>query len=128
MPAARDRDRKKMGSGHMEVHLFRSTDHSSPDEFISMMFDICRTEDGKASVSVFLEEIRRTGLRVSDPRLRNMLRMLNNLKPHGLSSVEDLKLDAHTFKAVLNENMVLITKAMQNQLIIPGFEVPTYIV
>jgi hypothetical protein len=55
-----------------------------------------------------------------------MIRMLNNLKPHGLTSVEDLKLDPHTFKTVLNENMVLITKALQNQMISPAFEVRKY--
>ena len=51
-----------------------------------------------------------------------MMRKLDNLKPHTLPSVEDLKLDAGTFKAVLSENVVLITKALQNQMIIPAFE------
>ncbi len=27
----------------------------SPEEYLSMMFDVCRTEDGKASVGLFLE-------------------------------------------------------------------------
>ena len=27
----------------------------SPDEFLSMMFDICKLEDGKACVSLFLD-------------------------------------------------------------------------
>ena len=60
--------------------------------------------------------MRRTGIRVSDPRLKNMIRLLNNLKAPGLTSIEDLKLDANSFKSVLNENMVLITKALQNQV------------
>ena len=62
------------------------------------------------------QEVRRTGIRVSDPRLKNMIRLLNNLKAPGLTSIEDLKLDANSFKSVLNENMVLITKALQNQV------------
>ena len=53
---------------------------------------------------------------MSDPRLKNMIRLLNNLKAPGLTSIEDLKLDANSFKSVLNENMVLITKALQNQV------------
>jgi len=93
-----------------------------PDEFLSMMFDICKLEDGKACVSLFLDEVRRTGIRVSDPRLKNMIRLLNNLKAPGLNSIEDLKLDANSFKSVLNENMVLITKALSNQMIIPAFD------
>ena len=63
-----------------------------------------------------MQEVRRTGIRVSDPRLKNMIRLLNNLKAPGLNSIEDLKLDANSFKSVLNENMVLITKALSNQV------------
>ena len=50
------------------------------------------------------------------------MQMLNKLKPHTLAMVEDLKLDATTFLAVLRENVVLITKALQNHMIIPAFE------
>lgn len=108
-----------------------------------MMFDVCRTEDGKASVGLFLEvldqyntlhkqstmhlasgalqELEKTGIRRSDPRLEHMTRMLRALKPNGMA-MEDLKLDVGTFKTVLSENVVLITKALQNQVIIPAFE------
>ena len=87
-----------------------------------MMFEICRTEDGKASIGQFLEEVQKTGIRQTDPRMENMMKMLNTLKPYTVSSVEDLKLDLNTFKTVLSENVVLITKALQNQMIIPAFD------
>ena len=120
--------------------------HFSPEEYLTLMFDICRTEDGKASISMLLEvgqlksgrtffiriilislklsiqEIQKTGIRTTDPRLENMMRMLENLKPYALPSIEDLKLDVQTFKSVLCENVVLVTKALQNQMIIPAFE------
>ncbi len=87
-----------------------------------MIFEIYRTEDGKASVGQFLEEVEKTGIRKSDPRMANMMKMLHTLRPYTLSSVEDLKLDLGTFKTVIAENVVLITKALQNQLVIPAFE------
>ncbi len=68
------------------------------------------------------QELERTGIQRSDPRLENMMRMLKALKPHALASVEELKLEIGTFKTVLSENVVLVTKALQNQMIIPAFE------
>lgn len=51
-----------------------------------------------------------------------MMKMLRNLKPLKLASIEQLKLDAQTFKTVVNENVVLITKAVKNQMAIPAFD------
>ena len=87
-----------------------------------MLFDICRTEDGKASVHVLLEELRKTGIRPDDPRLRHMIGMLERLKPLGMSSIDKLQLDALTFKTVVSENIVLINKAFRNQMVIPAFD------
>lgn len=64
----------------------------------------------------------KTGLRNTDPRLKNMMLMLENFKPPTLESVEQLRLDPVTFKTVLSENIVLITKAFRNQMVIPAFE------
>ena len=35
------------------IHDLR--EFSSPDEYLQMMYDVCRTEDGKASIAIFLE-------------------------------------------------------------------------
>ena len=51
-----------------------------------------------------------------------MMKMLRTLKPHTLTSIKQLRLDALTFKSVLSENIVLITKAFKNQMVIPAFE------
>lgn len=51
------------------------------------------------------------------------MKMLHKLKPHTLGSVEDLKLDVQTFTTVMRENVVLITKALHNHMIIPAFDV-----
>jgi hypothetical protein len=49
-----------------------------------------------------------------------MVSMLKNLS--SLPSFENLRLDHNTFKAVLSENIVFITKAFQNRMVIPAFE------
>ena len=49
-----------------------------------------------------------------------MYKMLQKLST--TSDVSNLKLDPHTFKTVLSENIVFITKAFQNRLVIPAFE------
>lgn len=49
--------------------------------------------------------------------------MNNLLKKLSVSSnFDNLKLDAVTFKHVLSENIVFVTKAFQNRLVIPAFD------
>ena len=67
-----------------------------------------------------MQELGKLGIRQTDPRLSNMYKMLQKLST--TSDVSNLKLDPHTFKTVLSENIVFITKAFQNRLVIPAFE------
>jgi hypothetical protein len=60
------------------------------------------------------------GIRETDPRLKNMYKLLKSLATS--STFENLKLEPATFKTVLSENIVFITKAFQNRLVIPAFE------
>ena len=60
------------------------------------------------------------GIQQDDPRLRNMYTVLSNLST--TPNFENLKLDPNTFKHVLSENIVFVTKAFQNRLVIPAFE------
>ena len=66
------------------------------------------------------QELAKIGVRPTDPRLKNMVGMLKNLST--LPNFENLRLDHQTFKTVLSENIVFITKAFQNRMIIPAFE------
>jgi len=91
------------------------------EEQISIILDICKDEEsGKADIKAFYNELGKLGIRQTDPRLSNMYKMLQKLST--TSDVSILKLDPHTFKAVLSENIVFITKAFQNRLVIPAFE------
>ena len=87
-----------------------------------MFFDLCRTENGKISVGAFLEELARFGILSDDPRLEQMMFLLNKLKPNSALTVGELKLEPQAFKAVLSENIVLINKALQNSFIMADFE------
>ena len=53
-------------------------------------------------------------------RLKNMYALLSNLAMG--PNLDNLKLDPNTFRAALSENIVFITKAFQNRLVIPAFE------
>ena len=57
---------------------------------------------------------------MDDPRLRNMYCMMQSLTTS--PTFDNLKLEPSTFKAVLSENIVFITKAFQNRLVIPAFD------
>ncbi len=59
------------------------------------------------------------GIMSDDPRLSGMNKMLTSFSSTGSL---DLKLDPATFKTVLAENIVFITKCFQNRLVIPAFE------
>lgn len=92
----------------------------SPEENIALLFDVCRDDDGKASIKAFFEELSKMGIRQTDPRLKNMIQLLNKLSING--NIDRLRLDANTFRTVMNENIVLITAAFQNRMVIPAFE------
>ena len=95
-----------------------------PDyEFLlSSICDYCRCDDGKISIGLFLEELQRTGIRCTDPRLTYMMKMLYNMKPHSVIHVSNMTLDTGAFRTILTKNTWLINKSFQNQFIIPKFQ------
>ena len=67
------------------------------------------------------QELQRTGIRCTDPRLTSMMKMLYNMNPHGLTNVSSMTLDTGAFRTILTKNTWLINKSFQNQFIIPKF-------
>ena len=53
--------------------------------------------------------------------LKGMHDVLKNLSSS--PTFDNLKLDANTFRQILAENIVFVTKAFKNRLVIPDFEV-----
>ena len=61
-------------------------------------------------------------MRIDDKRLKSVQSTLEMLRPYTLPSIDGLRLDFQTFKTVVGENMVLLTKSFQNRMVIPAFE------
>lgn len=88
----------------------------------TLLFDVL-SENDKVSVGKFLEVLIRTGLRSTDPRLRETMANFTLLKKkhkHN-ESIESIQLDAETFKECIHDNVVLIGRALRNHFIVPEF-------
>ncbi|XP_075168216.1 glutaminase isoform X3 [Haematobia irritans] len=91
-----------------------------------VLFDMFYNEEtGLISMGKFLAALKTTGIRRSDPRVKEL--MDNLKKVHKLnnyetgSSPETQNLNRETFKAVVAQNIVLIAKAFRQQFVIPDF-------
>ncbi len=64
---------------------------------MSTLYDVCKDDDGKALVKSLFDELSKTGIRSTDPRLDHMVKMLDMLRPLGMPSIEKLRLDAQVY-------------------------------
>ena len=64
-------------------------------------------------------------LRADCPNIYTVLKGMHDILKNLSSSptFDSLKLDANTFRQILAENIVFVTKAFKNRLVIPDFEV-----
>jgi len=90
-----------------------------------VLFDIFKHNEADYLVTGdFLAALWSTGLRSSDPRLSELMSNLQKIQ-HDLNShrsLEQLRLTREQFKQVVNENIVLISRAFRRQFVIPEFE------
>jgi len=95
-----------------------------------MLFEVFKSEDAHEIDSIalgqFVVALENTGLRRSDPRLAEMLAKVNiyakNEGPELNGDILDQKIiDRVEFKNLIIENIVLISRALRHQLIIPEF-------
>lgn len=91
-----------------------------------VLFDMFYNEEtGLLSMGKFLAALKTTGIRKTDPRIKELMENLK--KVHKLSnyesgsSAETQNLNRETFKGVIAQNIVLIAKAFRQQFIIPDF-------
>ncbi|XP_049306726.1 glutaminase liver isoform, mitochondrial isoform X2 [Bactrocera dorsalis] len=112
-----DSDENDPTDGHREQEQRNAED---------VLFDMFYNEEtGLISMGKFLAALKTTGIRRSDPRIRELMENLK--KVHKLSnyetgsSAETQNLNRETFKAVVAQNIVLIAKAFRQQFIIPDF-------
>ncbi|XP_022711478.1 glutaminase liver isoform, mitochondrial-like isoform X2 [Varroa jacobsoni] len=99
-------------------------DDAPPVNVEDILFDMFKETDDTISVGKFFSALFATGLKKSDHRLKEMMTNLRAVHKEkgGMGSVESLSLDKATFKNVLKENIVLITRALRHQFVIPDFQ------
>ncbi|GFO44850.1 glutaminase kidney isoform, mitochondrial [Plakobranchus ocellatus] len=87
------------------------------------LFDYLSDDQGKLAISKFLQALRATGLRESDPRLKEAMTNLSNVQNEvsDLDTVQNVFIDRETFRECIADNIILIAKAFRNQFIIPEF-------
>ncbi|XP_015783490.1 glutaminase liver isoform, mitochondrial-like [Tetranychus urticae] len=89
-----------------------------------VLFDMFADSSGKVRVNKFFSALSATGLHVNDPRLKEITSKLNSIwkEKQESGSFEALTLDRETFGSVIKENIVLISKALRYQFVIPEFQ------
>ncbi|XP_034111628.1 glutaminase liver isoform, mitochondrial isoform X3 [Drosophila albomicans] len=111
----------KQREEHAKLH--REQEQRNAEDVLFDMF--ASEETGLISMGKFLAGLKTTGIRRTDPRVREL--MDNLKKVHKLnnyetgSSAETQHLNRETFKAVVSPNIVLIAKAFRQQFVIPDF-------
>lgn len=89
-----------------------------------VLFEMFKNDRDLVPVGKFLAALQATGLRKNDPRLRETMNHLKKVLEKNVaevSSYEALNLDRNTFKNVIMENIVLISRAFRGQFVIPDF-------
>ncbi|XP_046647424.1 glutaminase liver isoform, mitochondrial-like isoform X1 [Daphnia pulicaria] len=112
------------------IEEFGSTTTGEKDSSISvedLLYDIFKHNDADhLVVGDFLAALWATGLRSTDPRLSELIQNLNKIQQDlgrdGPGNLDNLKLNREQFKASINENIVLISRAFRRQFVIPEFE------
>ncbi|XP_022257118.1 glutaminase kidney isoform, mitochondrial-like, partial [Limulus polyphemus] len=89
-----------------------------------VLFEMFQDTNEKVSVAKFLTALSATGLRKGDPRLKEMMTQLRTVHKQtpDVGSPEALYLDKATFKKVVRENIVLISRAFRHHFVIPDFQ------
>lgn len=83
-------------------------------------------ETGLLSMGRFLAALRNTGLRKSDPRLREMMDNVRRIQKTASAtdgaSVDTQNLDLESFRSIVSHNISLISRAFRHQFVIPEFQ------
>ncbi|XP_030748653.1 glutaminase kidney isoform, mitochondrial isoform X2 [Sitophilus oryzae] len=97
-------------------------DNINTDEVLFEMFK--NKETGLLPIGKFLNALRATGLRKTDPRLKEMIEMLKTLVKSNSDgySIDTQKLNLINFKSIIAPNLGLISRAFRRQFIIPEFQ------
>ena len=101
-------------------------DQKTPEELIFELFKI--PNKNEASIGKLLTVLKSYGLQESDPRLKPMMDKIwkiEQMKEEVSNEAKDpkhWKLSQEDFKLCINESLTLISRTLQNNLIIPSWQ------
>ena len=80
-------------------------------------------ETNLISINKFLNALSATGIRSTDPRLKETIEKLRRIARDKriVGSIESMNLDHETFKNIVRDNIVLISRSLRQQIMIPDF-------
>ncbi|KAK3859166.1 hypothetical protein Pcinc_034693 [Petrolisthes cinctipes] len=96
----------------------------TPINVEDQLFDMFKDEkDDTIHMGKFLAALSESGLRKSDPRLKelrnNLYEMHTQLENPRVASPTTLTLDKTSFKRVIQDNIIIISRALRHQFVIP---------
>ncbi|XP_022300661.1 glutaminase kidney isoform, mitochondrial-like isoform X1 [Crassostrea virginica] len=117
---------------HEALHVDQADTDWNIDQFEDRLFEILSDSNGKVSVAKFKSILAFSGLKDTDPRLKecmtNFENVLQSNQPDHQDSAKSmdyyggLYLDKKTFKECIQENIILISKSMKNDFIVPEWQ------
>jgi len=110
-------------SSHICVEdKFRSSDAKGISETIFNLFRDAETNT--INIGHLFSVVELSGIRRSDPRLKNLLQKVTSyheLNSHHFNTLENLYLDEKTFTRLTADDLVVLSQAVRNDVIIPDF-------
>lgn len=116
---------------HEALHQVEHSDAEwNIDQFEDRLFEILSDPNGRVSVAKFKSMLAFSGLRDTDPRLKECMANFENVlqlnQPDHDSKTTDyyggLTVDKKTFKDCIQDNIILISKSLKNDFIIPEWQ------
>ncbi|XP_061174217.1 glutaminase kidney isoform, mitochondrial-like isoform X1 [Saccostrea echinata] len=113
---------------HEALQLEYSDAEWNTDQFEERLFEILADSNGRVSVAKFKSVLAFSGLKDTDPRLKECMNNFENVLSrydHENKSTDQyggFTLDKKAFKECIQDNIILISKAMKNDFIIPEWQ------
>uniref|UniRef100_A0A4W5P7N1 glutaminase n=1 Tax=Hucho hucho TaxID=62062 RepID=A0A4W5P7N1_9TELE len=109
----------KLTTSLFTVCICRSNGKGLFSEVEDMLFYTITEGQKQVPVSHFISALKRTGLNVSDPRLKNCM---DKLQRSVSESFHDVMMDRELFHKCVGGNIVLLIQAFRKKFIIPEFD------
>ncbi|KAM8867022.1 glutaminase 2b [Synchiropus picturatus] len=110
---------RSASASHSNFHIMNTYSKSPSSGVEDMLFYTITEGKEQIPLSYFIASLKKTGLRPSDPRLRDSM---EKLRLAGKDSVGELMMDRDLFHRFVGGNIVLLIQAFRKKFIIPEFD------